>query len=123
MSLVSILVPLIEAGSVMAAGSAVIVNLLTTIRSSRYKRKLEEIASTDRLVSAELNKFFRDQELSDAEVRAISRALKKAILRGMEQASQAEKVELYGVQSMVSSEVDTRDHRLFKELAVSVSAA
>lgn len=88
----------------------------------RAKRALKEISIRDDFVSKELLKFYRDKDLSDADVRALVRALSRAIERDLVDATSSKRANLNGAKALVLDEASTKGHRLFKEMAEEASS-
>lgn len=117
MSLLPAILPFLEIGATLSALGATVITLWDTRKALRAKRTLKEVAKRDDFVSRELVKFYRDKELSDADVRALVRAMSRAIEKDIAEASIEARTSLNSAKALVLEEAGTKGHRLFKEIA------
>ncbi len=116
---ISLLGSLAEIGAAFAGISAAAVSALQAHKSVTAKRKFTEIVKHDRLVTSEFKKFLSDHDLSDSDVRALSRAFDKALKRLEEQNELSGKLSANDLRIFVRSGLAAKDHRLLKEVAFS----
>lgn len=121
MSVLEVALPFLSLAPAMLGAAAAFLTFGSAVRTLKFKNTLRKVALSDRLVTAELVKYYRDRELSDSEVRALVRAIDKAIQRDLRGASGDLEMSLRGARALALEEVETRGHRLFKELAAEAS--
>ena len=105
--------------SLVAAAKA----LLSVREAHRAKRVLYDLAVADSNVRREVEKFYKDRRLSDAEVRAIVRTLDRAIDRRMEMSQEVNRRQFVAAKTLIYKEKDMAGHRFFRELAAEVTDA
>jgi len=120
---ISLLGSFAEMGAVLAAVAAAAVSGIQALKSVTAKRKFTEIVKQDRLVTLEFQKFLSDDDLNDSEVRALSRALDKALKRLQEQNELNGSVTASDLRIFVKSGLASKDHRLLKEVAYAAREA
>jgi hypothetical protein len=121
MSVLDSIVPILELAPALAGLTAALLTFASTRKTLRYKRTLRRVALQDRFVKSELVKYYRDRDLSEGEVRSLVRAIERAIERDLKDASGDLELRLRGARALALDEVETKGHRLFKELAAEAS--
>jgi|GEM_PF-6864345 len=122
MSSVSFWLPFLEMAPVLAGVAASVVSASSLWKTVDHKHTLKRVSLGDRRVVSELVKAYRDEELTDAEVRTVVRAIEKAVARDLAVAQGNDKRRLKGALALAQQETSTKGHRLFKELAVEARA-
>lgn len=121
MSVLGSILPFLELVPALAGLTAAIVTFASTRKTLKYKKTLRRVALEDRFVKSELVKYYRDKDLTEGEVRALLRAIDRAIERDLKDVSGDLELRLRGARALALEEVETKGHRLFKELAAEAS--
>jgi hypothetical protein len=118
MSVVEVMRLALEVAPAVAGAVAAAFSISSVRTAHKAKKTLEKFAVRDPSVTSQFVKAFQDRDLSDAEVSELVRVLQAAIERDLLEATGDRRESLKRASALASEEAQTRDHRLFKELAV-----
>jgi hypothetical protein len=97
---------------------ALLVSLSSTLDAVRSRRVLTEIARRNADIRSKLTDFLRDDHFSDRDLMALVASLQQVIEHDLKDAQGRDEAVLRGAKIMISEEALTKEHRLFKELAI-----